>query len=112
MEQIVILNTCPDEQVAQTLATQLVERELAACVNIVRGITSIYRWQGQRECEQETLLLIKTTTACYASVEAFITEQHPYEVPEIIALPVSAGLPAYLNWLTAQTKCHDREAAV
>lgn len=95
----IILCTCPDHQTAETIARLLVERNLAACVNILPGLTSYYRWQGQIESAQELLLLIKTNSGRYPAVETAILENHPYELPEIIAIPVDQGLPDYLHWI-------------
>lgn len=100
--QLVITN-CPDEASANTIALAIVEAKLAACVNILPRVQSIYRWQGAVESATEVPLLIKTTTAAYPALEAAICARHPYEIPEIIALPISAGLPAYLNWVAAET---------
>ena len=86
------------------MATILVEERLAACVNLVPGLTSIYRWQGTLRREPEYLLLIKTTAARFTQVHERIRALHPYEVPEIIALPIRDGDPAYLNWLTENTQ--------
>ena len=95
-----ILCTCPDNQVAEQLATTLVEQRLAACINVVPGLTSIYRWQGKLEKGTEALLLIKTTRELYSAVENAIRQRHPYELPEIIAVTVDEGSPDYLRWIT------------
>jgi len=81
----------------------VVEARLAACVNILPRVQSVYRWQGAVESASEIPLLIKTTAANYPALENAIRAQHPYEIPEIIALPVERGLPAYLNWVAAET---------
>jgi periplasmic divalent cation tolerance protein len=86
------------------LAALLVERELAACVQILPPVVSIYRWQGAIERANEVLLLIKTTRTAYPRLETTIKENHPYQTPEIVALPVEAGLNDYLNWLAASVK--------
>ncbi len=98
-----VLCTCPDRETARTIAAALVEREIAACVNILPGVTSIYRWQGQVEHGEETLLLIKTTRDRYPDLEQDIRARHPYEVPEIIAVPIDQGLPDYLRWVADST---------
>jgi periplasmic divalent cation tolerance protein len=95
----IILCTCPDQATAENIARLLIERKLAACVNILPGLTSYYRWQGQVESAQELLLLIKSSDARYSAVEAAILENHPYELPEIVAVPVEQGLPDYLHWI-------------
>ncbi len=94
-----ILSTCPDTEVAERIADTLVDQKLAACVNLVPGLRSVYRWKGQRERAEEVLLIIKSRTQDYSAVEKALRALHPYELPEIIAVPVSAGLPAYLAWL-------------
>jgi len=96
-----ILCTCPNSAIAEQLASLLVEQRLAACINIVPGLTSIYRWQGKIEKDTEVLLLIKTTQDRYAGVESAIQQHHPYELPEIIAVTVDEGSPDYLRWITS-----------
>ncbi len=96
---LLVFCTCPNRQTAENIANNLVDRGLAACVNLTAPITSIYTWQGQRETAEETLLLIKTSQARYAELEQAIASQHPYELPEIIAVPVERGLAGYLNWV-------------
>jgi periplasmic divalent cation tolerance protein len=98
-EYLVILNTCPDKESATRVANGLIERQLAACVNILPGLTSVYPWKGQIETSEEVLLLIKSTLGAYEAVEAAIRETHPYELPEVVAVPIVAGLQAYLSWI-------------
>jgi periplasmic divalent cation tolerance protein len=100
---VVVLTNAPDRAVAQQIADALIERRLAACVNILSECTSVYRWQGAVETAAEVPLIIKTRADRYAEVEAAIRSLHPYELPEIIAMPVTHGLPAYLDWVNAQT---------
>jgi periplasmic divalent cation tolerance protein len=95
----VVLASCPDDDTAQKLAEGLIGRGLAACVNILSGMVSVYLWQGRLETSRERLLLIKTRRRAFESVQAYVLEHHPYELPEIIAVPIEAGLPAYLQWL-------------
>lgn len=97
-----VLCTCPDQATAQNIAEQLVDKQLAACVSILPGLTSLYQWQGKRETAQEYLLLIKTTYAVYETLEQTLTELHPYELPEIIAVPIERGSTAYLDWISQQ----------
>ncbi|HET6628355.1 MAG TPA: divalent-cation tolerance protein CutA [Woeseiaceae bacterium] len=97
-----IMTTVDSEPAAATLATALVERRLAACVQQIR-IASRYRWDGQVQCDDEILLLVKTSAAAADAAMQAIKDDHPYEVPEIIALPISDGLPAYLDWLAKET---------
>lgn len=94
-----ILTTCPEAGLAEHIARSLVEARLAACVNVLPPVRSVYRWQGQVESAEEWLLLIKARTADYPALERHIRGLHPYEVPEVIALPIVQGLPAYLAWL-------------
>jgi periplasmic divalent cation tolerance protein len=103
METLLVLTNCPDETTANAIALALVEEKLAACVNILPRVQSIYRWQGAVESASEIPLLIKSTVGRYAELEAAIRARHPYEVPEIIALPITQGLPAYLNWVATET---------
>ncbi len=98
---LVICN-CPDQTVADTLATALVTAGLAACVNVLAPCTSIYRWEGQIERATEIPLLIKSTEAAYPALEASIQRLHPYDVPEIVMIPLTQGLPAYFAWLNEQ----------
>jgi len=100
---LVVLCNAPDEGTAKMLASALIERELAACVNLLAPASSYYRWQGTLETTTEIPMLIKTTAARYAALEAVLHELHPYDLPEIIALPVAAGLPAYLGWVQDAT---------
>lgn len=97
---LLVLTTCPDQATARAMAGALIGSRLAACVNIVPGLTSIYRWKGEIEEGTELLLLVKTTSARYPEVEECIRSRHPYELAEIIATPLAAGLPAYLDWIT------------
>ena len=103
METLLVLTNCPDEEVANTIALAVVEERLAACVNILPRVQSIYRWQGRVESATEIPLFIKSTAASYPALESVIRRHHPYDVPEIIAVPVTQGLPAYLNWVAAET---------
>jgi periplasmic divalent cation tolerance protein len=103
-EKIVILSTCGSETEAHKLARLLVDTQLAACVNVIGGgvlggVRSFYRWQGKVESASEWLLLIKTSRDRFARVQAAIEDAHSYEVPEIIALPIVEGAPAYLSWM-------------
>lgn len=105
MEQaLLVLTNVPDAATASTIARQLVERRLVACVNILPQVQSIYRWQGMIEESGEISLLIKTTEARYPELEAAIKALHPYDVPEIIAMPIVRGLPQYLDWIAQETK--------
>ncbi|WP_027881958.1 divalent-cation tolerance protein CutA [Meiothermus rufus] len=94
-----VLCTAPEGETGSRLARTLVHEGLAACVNLVPGLASVYRWEGQVEENRESLLLIKTHQKRYQALEARIRELHPYQVPEIVAIRLEAGLPAYLDWL-------------
>ena len=102
-ECCVILTTVGDKDEADRLAELLVSRKLAACVQIT-PVSSVYTWKGALQKESEHLLLIKTATRRYDEVQAAIRENHSYEVPEIVQLPVERGLPAYLDWISTGTK--------
>jgi len=94
-----VLTTCPDAGAAQRLAHALVSERLAACVNILPVAQSVYLWQGKVESAAEQLLIIKSMTRAYRSIEKRILELHPYELPEVIAVPVTDGLADYLSWI-------------
>ena len=100
---LLVLTNLPDATSAHALAGALVEARLAACVNILAPCRSVYRWQGKTENAAEVPVLIKTTAARYAALEAAIRARHPYELPEIIAVPVVRGLPGYLAWIENET---------
>nr|BAL57250.1 periplasmic divalent cation tolerance protein [uncultured Gammaproteobacteria bacterium] len=97
----IVFCTCPDAESASRLAYGLVENRLAACVNQVPGLTSVYSWQGQIETAGEVLLIIKTRADRLAELTAFIQARHPYELPEIVAVSVEQGSLAYLDWIGA-----------
>ncbi len=97
---LLVITNLPDAESAQKLARQLVETGMAACVNQLAACTSTYRWEGKIETAGEFPLLIKTTRAVYPQLEALIVAAHPYQLPEIIALPITTGLPNYLAWVT------------
>jgi len=98
-DALVCYCTCPDAEVARRLAEGLVNDGHAACVNLVPGVTSVYRWQGKIEAEPEVLLIIKTDLAHYPALEASVRATHPYELPELLAVPVATGSGPYLAWL-------------
>ncbi|MCC4118023.1 divalent-cation tolerance protein CutA [Aromatoleum toluclasticum] len=102
-EVLVVLTNCPDDASAEALAALLIERRLAACVNVLAPCRSVYRWQDRIETATEVPLLIKTTPVRYVELEAAIRANHPYELPEIVAVPVMRGLPGYLDWVAAET---------
>lgn len=104
MGVLLVLTTLPDQDSAAKLARQLVESRLAACVNILAPCRSVYQWRDGLQEDEEFPLIIKTTGECYADLEAMLREQHPYELPEIVALRAEGGSPAYLDWVAAQTR--------
>jgi periplasmic divalent cation tolerance protein len=103
MRTLLVLTNLPDLPAAQKLADALIEQRVAACVNILAPCRSVYRWQGKVQHDEEQPMLIKTTEERYAALEAAIRAGHPYELPEIVALPIERGLPAYLDWVAAET---------
>ena len=98
-EALLVFSTFPDATTARSIAQTVVGEHLAACVNLVPQIESIYRWQGKIETGTEVLAILKTTHGRYQQLEARLRELHPYEVPEIVMLQIRDGLPSYLNWI-------------
>ena len=94
-----VICTCPDENTAVNIAENIVAQKLAACVNVMPAVYSVYQWQDNVESAKENMLLIKTTQEKYSALEQVICSLHPYEVPEIIALDINSGLPDYLKWI-------------
>jgi len=97
--KIVVLSTCGSEAEAESLARALVEERLAACVNVVRGVRSVYRWQGAVEAADEVLLVIKSTADRFPDLREKLQKLHSYEVPEVVAIPVADGTESYLRWI-------------
>ncbi|RPI40285.1 MAG: divalent-cation tolerance protein CutA [Betaproteobacteria bacterium] len=104
MDALLVLTTLPDRNAALALAHALIERRVAACASVLAECTSVYRWKGSVETASEVPILIKSTAAAYPELEQAIRELHPYELPEIVAVPVSAGLAGYLEWVAAETQ--------
>ena len=104
MSTLLVFTNLPDRAAAERIADALIEQRLAACVNILAPCRSVYRWKDAVQHDEEHPLLVKTTSERYAALEAAIRAVHPYELPEIIALPVERGLPAYLEWVAAETR--------
>jgi periplasmic divalent cation tolerance protein len=100
---LLVFTNLPDREAAVKLARDLIAKRLAACVNVLSGCTSVYRWDGNVEHADEIPVLIKTRASRYAEIEAAIRELHPYELPEVIAVPIVHGLPDYLDWVTEET---------
>lgn len=103
MENLLVFTNLPNRTDAQALAQALIERRLAACVNVLAECTSVYRWRDRVESAAEVPVLIKTTVAAYPRLEQAIRDLHSYELPEIVAVPISRGLPQYLGWIAAET---------
>lgn len=103
METIVVMTNLPDQESAQRLARALIEARLAACVNVLAPCSSIYHWDGKIETAQEVPVWIKASRRNYGKLEQSIRQHHPYELPEIVAVAVTDGLPAYLAWVAAET---------
>jgi periplasmic divalent cation tolerance protein len=102
--KLLVLTNLPDRAAAEKLADMLIAERLAASVNILAPCRSVYRWKGAVQHDEEHPMLIKTTQARYAELEQALRAGHPYELPEIIAVPIERGLPAYLDWVAAETK--------
>ena len=103
-ECVLVISNLPDRASAELLAAALLQGRAAACVNILAPCRSVYRWKGAIEQAEEVPVLIKTTAACYPAAEKIIRQHHPYELPEIIALPITGGAAPYLEWVAAQTR--------
>ena len=108
LEKMIVLCSCADLDAARRIANAVVEARLAACASILPEVESVYRWREKIERANETLVLIKTTSACFAALQEKILALHSYDTPEIIALPIVAGLEKYLHWLAEQVSLPDR----
>lgn len=104
VEHLLVLNTCPGSITAKRIAQDLVANDVAACVNIIPGLTSYFKWSNKLVLADEFLLLIKTTASCFPAVKKRIRSLHPHELPEIIAVPIEDGLTDYLRWIEDSTK--------
>jgi periplasmic divalent cation tolerance protein len=104
MSALLVLTNLPDRQTAERLAETLVREGVAACVNVLAPCRSIFRWKDEVQNDEEFPVLIKTTSERYQALEEAIRAAHPYELPEIIAVPIEHGLPAYLGWLESETR--------
>lgn len=102
-DYIIVLNTCNSTDIAALIADTLVSKKLAACVNMISGVESVYQWQGKIERDKEILLIIKTKRALFSQIEQTIQELHDYELPEIIAVPIETAEKNYLNWIQSAT---------
>src|SRR4029078_11653124 len=102
-DKLIVFTTCGGREDAEKIAQAVVMERLAACVNVLPGVRSCYEWEGKMEWSEELLLLMKTTSERYEKLEARVRELHAYEVPEIVAVPVAAGLEKYLGWVDANT---------
>ncbi|MEK6237784.1 MAG: divalent-cation tolerance protein CutA [Planctomycetales bacterium] len=103
-EHLVVTTTVNEEEAARRIANALVETRLAACVQVIGPIHSVYRWEDEVQAGEEWLCLIKTSEECYEDLERSLKELHPYDVPQVIALPIVAGSGDYLNWLADQLR--------
>jgi len=103
MEFVVMFSMCPSAAVAETIARHLVDERLAACGNVVAGVRSVYRWRGKVHRDSEALLILKTRASLVGECVRRIRSFHPYELPEIVAVPIIGGLPAYLEWIRTGT---------
>jgi periplasmic divalent cation tolerance protein len=108
-EVLLVFTSLPDRAGAENVANALIENQAAACVNILAECTSVYRWLGKTERAGEVPLMIKTTRRAYAQLEKIVRTHHPYELPEIIAVPVDTGLPGYLQWVVQETQPRNTE---
>lgn len=104
MSALLVFTNLPDRAAAERLAEAVLRARAAACVNILAPCHSVYRWKGAIERAEEHPVLMKTTASAYGALEAVVREHHPYELPEIIAVPVERGLPGYLDWVSAETE--------
>jgi periplasmic divalent cation tolerance protein len=102
MSTLLVLTNLPDRAAAEKLADALIQKRLAACVNILAPCLSVFRWKNDIQRDEEHPMLIKTTAERYPALEAAIRAGHPYELPEIIAVPIERGLPSYLDWVAAE----------
>lgn len=107
MPALICFCTCPDATTAERIATALVDERLAACVNMVPGLRSVYRWQGRVEAADEVLLLVKTTAEAYPALQDRLRALHPHELPELLAVETAFGLPEYLLWVADETRRKD-----
>jgi periplasmic divalent cation tolerance protein len=103
MHSLIVFCTWPADRDPLPAARSLVERGLAACVNVLPDLTSVYAWRGEIHADPERLLFIKTTAERYPELEEALAGLHPYELPEIVGIPIETGLPAYLQWVAEQT---------
>lgn len=101
-ELLTVFVTAPDVEVAERMGRILVEERLIACANVVQDVLSLYRWEGEVQRDSEALVIMKTTADALAALEARVVELHPYDVPEVLALPVLGGHGAYMEWVRAQ----------
>lgn len=104
VQHILVITTCPGSISAKKIANDLVTEKLAACVNIIPEVQSFFSWVGKVDMANEYMLIIKTTSGNFAALEKYIKKTHPYELPEIIAVPIEAGLTAYLEWISKNTR--------
>jgi len=102
-ENLLVQTSCPDRKSAISLAQRIIREKVAACVNVLPEVTSVYEWKGEVKQDSEILLLIKTSKSRYLALQAVICESHPYELPEVIAVPITEGLPEFLAWIDSSS---------
>lgn len=100
---IVVLITCPSPEEAESLSKKILSERLAACVNIINSVHSLFHWQGKIEADQESLMIVKTRSLLLDQLKTFVQENHPYDVPEVIALPIVGGSDDYMEWMKSET---------
>jgi periplasmic divalent cation tolerance protein len=100
---IVVLITCPSPEEAENLSKKILSERLAACVNIINSVHSLFHWQGKIEDDQESLMIVKTRSVLLDQLKTFVQENHPYDVPEVIALPIVGGSDDYMEWMKSET---------
>jgi len=103
-DTLLVQTTCPDLESARGMARALLDLRLAGCINLINNIESHYRWEGETKQGEEVLMLIKTPADRYPALQQWVAENHPYELPEIIAVDVTTGLPAYLKWINESAR--------
>jgi|SRR2546422_5959867 len=108
MDYSMLVVTCPDRKVAETIADRIVRDRLAACGSVTTPVTSIYRWKGRMRRDSEVILFLKTRRRLVSACVDAVRSLHPYEVPEVIALPIASGFPAYLSWVSDETRAPPR----
>lgn len=102
-DTVLVLTTLPSPDEARALVRELVDQRLAACGTILERVTSVYRWEGKVEVAAESQVMLKTRRGCWEGLQSAVQQLHPYDVPELLAVPIETGLPAYLEWVRSET---------